>query len=163
MSRVLCFCLPSLIPKCPWETEASPPGKGRDRKGREGRAAALQLQFLQGALPDLPWVSCPLSMGTGRRSPVSCLASTSENQGASGLWIEEVTFCFSKEVLLLSASVVCVGGRGSGRVHQMGLLDLLLGEIISARLLKMNIDLKSSGKEAMKYPLFLKLILRDGP
>lgn len=103
------------------------PTRGREGIGREGRAAALQLQSLRrpcqtcsGSAARCPW-------GQADAHPFPVLLPH-QNQGASGLWIEEVTFCFSKEVLLLSASVVCLGGWGSGRVHKVGLLDLLLGD-----------------------------------
>lgn len=79
-----------------------------------------QLHCIKGA-PNRP---CPLSaaLATGhggqKLTRVSCLCSPDQNQGTSGLWTEEVTFCFSKEVLLLSATVSMKSGSDLG--HSCG-------------------------------------------
>jgi hypothetical protein len=78
----------------------------------------FQLQCIKGA-PNRP---CPLSAalvaghGGQKLTRVSCLYSPDQNQGTSGLWTEEVTFCFSKEVLLGSASVSMKPGSDLGHL-----------------------------------------------
>lgn len=82
-------------------------------------SGCFQLQCIKGA-PNRP---CPLSAalvaghGGQKLTRVSCLCSPDQNQGTSGLWTEEVTFCFSKEVLLLgSASVSMKPGFDLGHL-----------------------------------------------
>lgn len=89
----------------------------------EGRLA-FQLQCIKGALNrPCPLSAAPVAGGGGQElTRVSCLGSPVLNQGTAGLWTEEVTFCFSKEVLLLGSANVCV--------NEIKLLDHSLGKKI---------------------------------